>query len=214
MSRYHPGIPVKRPAVTGQAFDVPKLAPYRVISLAELDQRGVGSDKYTSAGRAGLRADNIIVDDLLELEATCLRRMEVFASGLLTTGTITFLLDGEVMESFSYGSGPPVYTPPAFWDDPVNSNPIQDLKNVRSAIIATTGVAPDLAIMSDAVADVFVSHPVVAEQLNKLHLVIGAVIPQRPEGTAQYLGRLLYQRLSSGATRRNTSAMLTAPTIR
>jgi hypothetical protein len=61
---------------------------------------------------------------------------------------------------------------------------------VSDQIVADTGQPPDVLVMSPKVTKAFLANEQVTDQLNKLHLVMGSVQPDRPRGSAQYLGRL------------------------
>jgi hypothetical protein len=194
VSRYHPGVVVKRPAVSTQFYDVPKIAPYRVLTLGELDQRPEGEPPVRNKD-AAKNAAAIVVDDLDELGDLILRRTELYASQILTTGKVRYRLDGGDFEEFGYGPGvPTIYNPPKPWTDPT-ANPLQDLKIVRASIIAATGSAPDILVLSDQAADAMLSNPIVQGQLDHLHMIVGQIQPTRPAGTAQWLGRLLFPAL-------------------
>jgi hypothetical protein len=55
---------------------------------------------------------------------------------------VRYRLDGGEVEEFGYGPDVPiVYNPGVLWDDPAASAPISDLKEVRSQIIKSTGMA-------------------------------------------------------------------------
>jgi hypothetical protein len=79
VSRYHPGVVVKRPAVKTQHYDVPKIAPYRVLALGELDQREPGQSPIRDT-HAEQNAAAIIAEDLDELSGLIQRRTELYAA--------------------------------------------------------------------------------------------------------------------------------------
>ena len=193
VSRYHPGVVVQRPPHSSISYDVPKIAPFRNISLAQLDVRGPSQFAGgRSGGDATAYASQLIADDSMELQALIQRRTELYASQILTTGKVRYRLDGGEYEEFGYGPNvPTVFAPAVDWSDAANSTPISDLKEVRSQIIQSTGMAPDILVMSDAVADAFTRSEQVLDQLNRLHFIAGQIQPARPAGTAQWLGRLL-----------------------
>jgi hypothetical protein len=199
VSRFHPGVVVKRPAIQTTVYDSPKMAPYRVTSLGDLDIRAPGLTATDPAGNAVDVFANILADDTQDLSDIIWRRIELFASQILTRGTVRYRLDGGEYEEFGFGPGvPTVYNPPIPWDQP-GALPITDLKNVRSQIIRDTGVAPDVVVFSDRTADLFTSAQQTLDQLNKLHFVVGQLEPTRPAGTAQWLGRLLLPALEMWA---------------
>jgi hypothetical protein len=199
VSRFSPGVPVTRPAIQTTVYDAPKMAPYRVTSLGDLDIRAPGQTAADPTGGAANVFADILADDTRDLEDTIWRRIELYASQILFTGRVRYRLDGGEYEEFGFGPGVPnVYNPPITWDQ-ANATPITDLKNVRSQIIRDTGQAPDVVVFSDRTADLFTSSQQVLDQLNKLHFVIGQLQPTRPAGTAQWLGRLLLPALEMWA---------------
>jgi hypothetical protein len=199
VSRFSPGVPVKRPAIQTTVYDSPKMAPYRVTSLGDLDIRAPGLTATDPAGSASDVYVNILADDTQDLSDIIWRRIELFASQILFTGRVRYRLDGGEYEEFGFGPGVPnVYNPPIPWHQP-GATPITDLKAVRSQIIRDTGRAPDIVVFSDRTADLFAGNQQVLDQLNKLHFVVGQIEPTRPTGTAQWLGRLLLPALEMWA---------------
>jgi len=199
VSRFHPGVPVKRPAIQTSVYDSPKMAPYRVTALGDLDIRAPGLTATDPAGNASDVFANILVDDTTDLSDIIYRRIELFASQILFTGRVRYRLDGGEYEEFGFGPGVPnVYNPSIPWDQPT-AQPITDLKAVRSQIIRNTGQAPDVVVFSDRTADLFTGNQQVLDHLNKLHFVVGQIEPTRPTGTAQWLGRLLLPALEMWA---------------
>jgi hypothetical protein len=185
VSRLHPGVVVQRPAIQTSVYDSPKMAPYRVTSLGDLDIRAPGLTASDPAANAADVFVNTLADDTQDLSDIIWRRIELFAARILTRGVVRYRLDGGEYEEFGFGPEvPTVYNPPVPWSDPT-AQIIDDLKAVRSQIIRDTGVAPDVCIFSDATADLFCKNPQVLEQLNKLHFVVGQIQPTRPAGTAQ-----------------------------
>jgi hypothetical protein len=197
VSRYHPGVVVERPVVQTTADDVPKLAPFRVTTLGQLDFRAPG-EIGTDANAATTFAE-LLRDDTADLADIIGRRTELFASQILFNGKIRYRLDGGEYEEFGFGPQvPTVYNPPTPWDNAL-AKPLDDLKRVRSQIIRDTGFAPDIVVFSHASADLFTNNEQVLDQLNKLHFIAGRVEPTRPTGTAQWLGRLLLPALEMWA---------------
>ena len=68
--------------------------------------------------------------------------------------------------------------------------PSQTLASACNAIITNSGLLPDVLIMGEDVTSAFFANTKVQSQLNTLHLVSGAIQPQPPVGTSQYLGTL------------------------
>jgi hypothetical protein len=201
VSRFHRGVVVKRPPVETNFYEVPKLAPYRTIFLSELDMANLSNTVATqgSGDATDIYAD-LLADDTHELSDLIMRRTELFASQILNYGKVRYRLDGGAYEEFGYGADVPTeFTPTVPWTDHQNATPITDLKAVRKQIIAATGLAPDLLVMSDAVADNFTACDQVLTQLDRLHYIVGQIEPARPKGTAQWLGRLLLPALEMWA---------------
>jgi hypothetical protein len=199
VSRFSPGVAVKRPAIQTTVYDSPKMAPYRVTALGDLDTRAPGLTATNPAGNASDVFVNILADDTRDLSDIIDRRIELSAAQILTTGWMRYRLDGGEYEEFGFGPGVPnVFNPLVPWDQPT-ATPITDLKAVRSQIIRDTGVAPDVVVFSDRTADLFTGNQQVLDQLNKLHFVVGQLEPTRPSGTAQWLGRLLLPALEMWA---------------
>jgi hypothetical protein len=136
------------------------------------------------------RLAEIVAQDLTELVGAVTRRVEKMTSDLLFTGSISYLLDDGSTETLSYGTITPV-VPTTLWDSPA-SDPIKDLSNAANTIIANSGLVPDVVVFGADALAAFLNNPVVGEQLNKLHLVVGGIAPTAPQGvgTAQLIGTL------------------------
>jgi hypothetical protein len=188
-SRFHRGVVVKRPPIETNFYEVPKLAPFRTIFLSELDVTNIGNVVAREGGATDVFAD-LLADDTIELAHCCMRRTELFASQILNYGKVRYRLDGGEYEEFGYGSGVPTEFDPALpWDDP-SALIIDDLVTVSDQIVADTGQPPNMLVMSPKVTKAFLANPQVKDQLDRLHLVTGSIRPDRPRGSAQYLGSL------------------------
>jgi len=102
VSRFSPGVPVKRPAIQTTVNDSPKMAPYRVTSLGDLDIRAPGLTATDPAGNASDVFVNILADDTQDLSDIIWRRIELNAAQILTTGRVRYRLDGGEYEEFGF----------------------------------------------------------------------------------------------------------------
>jgi hypothetical protein len=181
---------VAREPIVTKFFEVPDVRATRETSVSDLDDRLAGESAY-SRRTPSERLAEIIAADLVDLVAAVTRRVEKMSSDLLFTGSISYLLDDGSVETLSYGSVTPII-PSVLWDAATGSDPIKDLSNAANTIVANSGLQPDVVVMGADALSVFLNNAVVAEQMNKLHLVVGGISPAPPEGvgTAQLIGRL------------------------
>jgi hypothetical protein len=181
---------VAREPITTRFFEVPEVRATRETSVSDLDDRLAGESAY-SRRTSSERLAEIIAADLVDLVAATTRRIEKMTSDLLFTGAISYLLDDSSTEVLSYGSITPII-PSVLWDAVSGSDPIKDLSNAANTIVANSGLVPDTVVMGSDALSVFLNNAVVAEQLNKLHLIAGAISPTAPTGvgSAQLIGRL------------------------
>ena len=180
---------VAREPITTKFFEVPEVRAIRETAVTDLDDRLMGESAY-SRRTSTERLAEIVAADLIDLVAATTRRIEKMTSDLLFTGAISYLLDDGSTETLSYGTITPI-VPTTLWDVPT-SDPIKDLTNAANTIIANSGLVPDTVVMGADALSAFLNNPVVQEQLNRLHLVVGGIQPAAPEGigTAQFIGTL------------------------
>lgn len=192
ISRYSQAVPLERPTTSVTSFDVPVLAPSRILHLAMLDAR---SPAEVVAGDAGQYAASVISTDTEDCVNTCRLRTEQFAASILYEGKVRYRLDGGEFEEFGYPGMPTVLDASPTWDNAATCTPIDDLAAARSMIVTATGLVPDVCILSEQSARCLFASRQVREQLDVLRLVQGQIQPRRPIGSAQWLGRLLYPAL-------------------
>jgi major capsid protein E len=181
---------VARPPLETRFYEVPEVRGVRETAVADLDDRLLGESAYAKRTGAERLAD-LVAQDILDLVGATTRRIEKMTSDLLFTGAISYLLDDGSTETLSYGTVTPI-VPSVLWDATSGSDPIKDLSNAANTIIANSGIVPDVCVMGSDALSVFLNNAVVAEQLNKLHLVVGGISPTAPQGvgSAQLIGRL------------------------
>ncbi len=183
------GRAIIRPPVATSFYDVPIIAPIRVSTVADLDERGFGEHIFQTRSATDRLAEQA-VDDYAELEAAISRRIELMTSQLLLTGTISYVLDdGVTVETLEYGK-PTVTLTVVPWDSP-DADPIADLARAHNLIVAQTGFHADLAIFGEKTLEAFLSNRKVRETLNLLQFKLGTIEPRPAEGNAQWIGRLL-----------------------
>jgi hypothetical protein len=119
------------------------------------------------------------------------RREEWMCSQALFTGKIPLKGKG-VDKEFDFGfENIIVVDADEMWSDPVKSRPIDLLQEMESRIHESSGLNPDIVIMSRDVAKAFTANKDVREVMDNLRLVAGTIVPQDLPNGAKYLGRLL-----------------------
>ena len=185
---------------TGRGSGLALLAVADPVEMEELARRLIhtlvgGENAYTRRSPEE-RLGEIIGKDIVDLTDSIVRRIEAMASSLLLTGSISYALDDGGVESLVYSSSITPTVPTAKWD--AACDPIADLAAACNAIIANSGLLPNVLIMGEDVVTAFLANPKVQAQLNVLHLVSDSIQPAAPTGigTSQYLGALFRPHLA------------------
>ena len=187
---------ILREPIKTSFFEPPEVRAVRETSVADLDDRLIGESGYSrKTGDERLAA--IVAADIIDLVGAVTRRIEQMTSSLLFTGSFSYLLDDLSTETLSYGTVTSV-VPSVLWDATSGSDPIKDLSSAANAIIANSGLRPDVAVFGEEALSMFLNNAAVQSQLDKLHLITGGIQPSAPEGvgTAQFIGRLFRPYLS------------------
>jgi hypothetical protein len=159
------GIVMDRQGYKTNSYKVPKIAPERITTVEDLSKRSMGESIYSTKTPAQ-RAAEITGQDLAELDEYITRReewmcREVLINGkVIMKGIIDDRTDNTVDEVVDYNmTQKETLSGSDAWTDSSNSDPHEDLKKWRQAIIKSTGKSPNVVVMASDVASVFINHP-------------------------------------------------------
>jgi hypothetical protein len=119
------------------------------------------------------------------------RREEWMCAQVLFTGSIPIKGKG-IDKEFDFGfDNYIVLDSTDTWDDYATSKPLDLLQEMEERIHKSSGLNPNIVIMSRDVAKAFTANKDVRELMDNLRLMAGTIIPQDLPNGAKYLGRLL-----------------------
>lgn len=171
-------------------FTTPKLAPERVLTVDDIDKRGIGENIY-SKKTPEEREDELLAKDLTDLEESIDRRREWMCRQILFEGKLDVTDEEEgvdVQVDFGF-SNIYVLGPDEQWSL-ATVNPIPFLRGVRRKIINATGKAPDVMIFSSDLIEDFVHNAFVIKSMNVLNMKNVEIKPRVVDPALTFYGRI------------------------
>lgn len=181
------GIVMDRDGYDTKTLRTPKIAPERVLTLDDINKRGMGEAIY-SARTPDERARELLATDLIELDEYITRREEWMCREILFGGKITISGDGFEQEVNYNFTNKETLTGAALWSAST-SDPLADLKRWRLEVIQKTGKSPNVCIMASDVVDSFINHAKVKEKLNLLRMNLGTIEPSIISDAVTFIGK-------------------------
>ncbi|QPA33426.1 major capsid protein [Thermaerobacillus caldiproteolyticus] len=183
-----PGKIMDRQGFETKTYKAPLIKPMRAITVDDLQQRSMGEHIY-AAKSPEERAIELLASDLAELDDAITRREEWMCAQVLFTGKVDMIGEG-VNQTLDFSfTNKVALSGTDKWSDP-NSDPIQDLKNWRLAVIQKSGITPDMVIMASNVVDVFINHPKVKDVLDNLRIKLGQIEPRVLPNGVTFVGSI------------------------
>lgn len=200
VARTQGGILVDRQGFRTDTYETPYIAPQRVLTKNDITPRMIGELMYTTR-TPEQRAQEILAKDLVDLDDMITRREEWFCRELLLYGKVTIkgwidkiggsdYVEDEVDYQFTNKetlTGDHVWNPDKTAD---KSTKYDDLKRIRLAIVQASGRNPDVVIMAQNVADMFLNDDDILKLLDNRRITIGVVEPKIKQDGITYLGTL------------------------
>lgn len=184
------GIVMVRDGFETKTISTPKIAPERLLTIDDITKRGAGENVY-SLRSPEERAREMLATDLVELDEFITRREEWMCREVLLNGkvliqeqtdngkTIEREVDFHFDNKLALSAGD-------LWSSET-SDPIEDLKTMKSAIVQKSGKNPDIVIMAADAVNAFIKHPKVKELFNLLNMKFGVIEPSiKIDGTTFY----------------------------
>ena len=175
------GITMDRQGFTTQNYKVPKIAPQRIMTIADITKRGMGENIY-SAKTPEQRAAEIFAKDLVELDEIITRREEWQCRELLLNGKITMKglidsTDNYITQVVDYGfTNVVALTDTNLWSTDT-ADIHGDLKEWRLKIIKATGRAPKVVVMASGVIETFIKNSTIQKIYDIMRFNLGTIQP-------------------------------------
>ena len=169
----------------------PKIAPERIITIDDINKRTLGENVYSSKTPAE-RSRIILAKDIMELDDSITRREEWMCSKILTEGSIDVTIDDATFKVDYNFTNKKQLPQNKKWKEEnyeTGVNPYQDLKEWRKEIIKSSGMNPDICIISDDALEQFLKSPDVKEKLELRRLSIGSIEPTYQGQGVTFIGK-------------------------
>lgn len=196
VARNSGGITVSRQGFQTDTWQTPYVAPQRLLTKNDLNNRMIGENIYSTRTPAQ-RAMELLGRDLVELEDMIVRREEWFCRQVLLYGVVTikgwidkFGGTDYVEDTVDYQfTNKETLSGADAWDQST-CDMYADLKRIRLAIIQAAGMNPNVGIMAGNVADLFINNLAVQTLLDIRNLTIGTIQPRIQQDGITYIGTI------------------------
>lgn len=196
VSRSRGGITVGRQGFRTDTYETPYIAPQRVLTKLDVNQRMLGENIYSTRTPAQ-RAIELLAKDITELSTMITRTEEWFCREILLNGRVTIkgwvdkvggteYVEDEIDYEFTNKE---TLSGADAWDQST-SKKYEDLKRIRLEIIQNSGVNPNIVIMAGNVADLFINDASIQKLLDIRNLTIGTIQPSVQMDGLTYIGTL------------------------
>jgi len=179
-----------------QSYKTPRIAPVRILTKDDLNTRLMGENVYSKTTPAE-RAAQILGRDLAELDDYISRREEWMCREVLVSGKVTckgYIDDTTAVtidQVVDYGmTNKETLAGIAKWDV-ATSTKYADIKRWRLAIVKASGRAPNVCLMSNDVADLFMKDTDIRDLFNKYNMTVGKIEPRIVDEAVTYIGTLV-----------------------
>lgn len=184
-----PGTVMSRDGFQTNTYKPPLIAPKTVTTAEQILKRSPGETLYGSSRTAVDRAAEMMAKDLAQMDEAITRREEWMASQVMFTGKIPIKGKG-VNEIIDFSHTQKItLAGEARWGN-ANSDPLADLKKWRKTCIQTSGITPDICILSSDVAETLFKHEKVQKMLDNRRIVMGQIEPRQLPNSVTYYGQL------------------------
>lgn len=182
---------ITREGYSTKLLKTPKIAPERVTTVDDINQKGFGENIYSNKTPAQ-RSTELLAKDMNELEEYIQRRKEWMARQIILDGSITVQDKDEGVDvQIDFGfTNKDTLVSGAKWDTDT-ADILGDLKRWRRSVIQKTGQAPTVCIMASDVYDTFKINDKVKDGFNLLNMVPGKIEPRVIDPALTFLGRLI-----------------------
>lgn len=196
VARRRGGITVDRGGFRTETYVTPYIAPQRALTVDDTSTRLLGENIYSTRSPEQ-RAQELLAKDLAELDEMITRREEWLCRQLLLNGQVTIkgYIDkvggSEYVEDvIDYGfTNKETLAGAAAWSE-ATSDKYGDLKRIRLEIIQKSGRNPNIVVMANNVADMFINDSKIQALLDIRNLTIGQVQPKVQMDGVTYIGTL------------------------
>lgn len=179
---------VERLGYTTNSYKAPLTKPKMVTNAETLMKRSAGEALY-SGKSPDERAAEQLARDLVELDDIITRLEEVMCAKALFEGKVRVKGDG-VDELIDFHlTNKEALADGAKWSQ-TGATPLEDLKRMKSNILNSSAINPNVAIFGKKALELFLSNPKVLELLDLRLVETGQIDPMDLPNGATYIGRL------------------------
>ena len=181
---------ITRNGFSTKEFTTPRIAPERVLTVDDLNNRVAGENIY-SKRTPSEREDELLAEDYRELDESIQRRTEWMCRQILFEGKLD-VVDEEAGVDFQVNYGfDNIYVLASDKSWRLSTvDPVPFLRTRRSQIIKDTGKAPNVMIFASDLIDVFIKNPYVKEAMDIRHLQNIEIKPRIVDDALTYYGKI------------------------
>lgn len=196
VSRNSGGITVGRGGFRTDTYETPYIAPQRVLTKNDLAGRAFGENIYSTRTPAQ-RAIELAARDIRELDEMITRTEEWFCREILINGRVTIkgwvdkvggteFVEDEIDFEFTNKE---TLSGANAWDQ-ATSKKYDDLERIRLDIIQNSGMNPNIVIMSNTTAKLFLNDADIQKKMDIRNMSFGSIKPIIQEDGLTYIGTL------------------------
>lgn len=179
---------VERLGYTTNSYKAPLMKPKMITNAETLMKRIAGENLYSGIS-PNERASEQLTRDMLELDDVITRREELMCSKALFEGKIRVKGDG-VDELIDFQlTNKEALVDGAKWSQ-TDATPLKDLERMKSSILKSSAITPNVVIFGKKALELFLSNPKVLELLDLRLVETGQIDPMDLPNGATYVGRL------------------------
>lgn len=182
------GKTISRDGFTTKTYQPPLIKPDRVITIDNLQKRVPGDNVYTRRSPAD-RGAILLAQDIIDLDNMIARREEWMYAQILFTGKVHMIGEGvDELLNFDF-TQKEILSGTSLWSNPA-SDPFTYLYGLRRKIVQSSGINPDILLMSGDVVPIFIQHAKIMGILDKKAVEVGRIEPRNLPNGATYIGTL------------------------
>lgn len=162
-----------------RTFEMKSFSQYQLERMTPIDK------KFAPESERNEMRMEVVADEIDDLKARVLNRMEQLACSAVLTGKITVNdADSEPIDyDFGYEAGKHLVALSTKWTDP-NADPILDLRRYTNIMMDHCDQKPDLLIMGRDVTNAFLNNAKVQRYLDTLNYKVGNIDINKQEASA------------------------------
>lgn len=179
---------VEREGYKTDSYTAPLLKPKMITTAEQVALRSPGEGIYSSKSPEE-RAEEQLIRDYSELDDIITRTEELMCCEAVFEGKVTIKGDGvDALIDFNM-TNKEALEGEARWSEPT-STPLKDLARMKSQILKTGRINPDVAIFGKEALSLFMEHEGVQKMFDLRLVETGQIDPRELPNGATYIGHL------------------------